>query len=246
MNVNHKILLVFLATTITSMHAMNIQDGFVQDFLSSNDNDLTKALFCVVKHKCPGIIKNLIDRGANVNAQDTAGMTPLHWAAGVGSTDTVQVLIKNKANINARDNEGCTPLHFAAASDNITMGGALLLADQKTENIYSQEVFIHLFKNADEEQILDLVKLCPRQWFLAALEDVAQEKKAAVVREITNHAIEEATERCKVQSESGRVPCYWTMKDQFQRLLLPDDSSAGVRKTFIRDQINKEFGITEE
>ena len=54
------------------------------------------------------IIKLLIEKGANVNAKDGGGVTPLHLA------DTVEVatlFIAKGANVNTKDNEGRTPLH---------------------------------------------------------------------------------------------------------------------------------------
>lgn len=55
----------------------------------------------------------LINAGANVNATNNAGATPLHY--GVGSEPIVAQLLKAGANPNARSKAGNTPLHSAAA-----------------------------------------------------------------------------------------------------------------------------------
>mgnify|MGYP000235762533 FL=1 len=53
--------------------------------------------------------------GADVNEENSIGYTPLHYAAGVGRIDIVELLIEHGANINATDssNKGATPLDYA-------------------------------------------------------------------------------------------------------------------------------------
>jgi len=61
-----------------------------------------------------GKVRELIERGADVNARDNSGGTPLHWAAGIGRLDVARLLIEHGAYVDARDNYGWTPLHVAA------------------------------------------------------------------------------------------------------------------------------------
>jgi ankyrin repeat protein len=69
---------------------------------------------------------SLIASGADVNATNHSGQTPLHLASGnIGLWDgndppvnaPFQLLLYHKANVNAQDNEGLTPLHILASSD---------------------------------------------------------------------------------------------------------------------------------
>ena len=60
------------------------------------------------------IARILAASGANVNAQDNWGETPLHYAVRVSDEELVKAFIAFGANVNAQDNSGNTPLHIAA------------------------------------------------------------------------------------------------------------------------------------
>ena len=63
----------------------------------------------------------LLNTGADPNAEDEEGFTPLHYAACEDAHRTVKVLLDNrrtsKVKINSKDEEGWTPLHYAAEQD---------------------------------------------------------------------------------------------------------------------------------
>ena len=55
----------------------------------------------------------LLDKGADVNAQDDMGMSALHCPAYYGRTDTARILIEHGADLSLTNSYGCTPLYEA-------------------------------------------------------------------------------------------------------------------------------------
>jgi ankyrin repeat protein len=63
--------------------------------------------------KDAGVTRLLIERGADVNAAQTAGYRPLHQAAVVGREDLVRMLLEAGADRTARCDRGKTPAEYA-------------------------------------------------------------------------------------------------------------------------------------
>jgi hypothetical protein len=61
------------------------------------------------------VAKLLLAHGADVNAKDSVGETPLAWAVSAGRKDVLEVLIASKADVNAKNNKGETPMQAAVA-----------------------------------------------------------------------------------------------------------------------------------
>ena len=83
-------------------------------------------------------VTRCLQAGANPNARNKSGFTPLHWAASTGwyrhgSAETVTALLKAGANPNARNGGGATPLHFAAGAAHTEAVEALLQAGADLE-----------------------------------------------------------------------------------------------------------------
>ena len=65
--------------------------------------------------------------GANVNARDIDGWTPLHQAAENGHVEMARLLVSELgADVNARDCSGWTPLHLAAENGHVEMARLLV------------------------------------------------------------------------------------------------------------------------
>ena len=59
-------------------------------------------------------VQKLLDRGADVNAQDNDGDAPLHGAAQTGNVEILDMLLDRGANPNLKNKQGGTPLMWAA------------------------------------------------------------------------------------------------------------------------------------
>ncbi|XP_046845850.1 protein phosphatase 1 regulatory subunit 12B-like isoform X1 [Xenia sp. Carnegie-2017] len=89
----------------TKRNIVNFDDGTV--FLSAaSAGDLEE-------------VKKLLQKGSDVNYQNSDGLTALHQACVDENYDLVELLVQNKADLEVRDNEGWTALHAAASSGNI-------------------------------------------------------------------------------------------------------------------------------
>lgn len=75
------------------------------------------ALHVAAKAGHASVVRQLVARGADVNAVTTTGATALHFAAASGSAEAVKTLLDRGAEVNVREPQwGQTPLMFAAAA----------------------------------------------------------------------------------------------------------------------------------
>ena len=89
-------------------------------------------LYWAARYGRAAIAATLIAAGAEVNAKDNIGYTPLHSAAGgrasVGRTSVVSLLLAAGAEVNAKNNDGETPLHNAAFYGRADIAAMLIAA----------------------------------------------------------------------------------------------------------------------
>jgi ankyrin repeat protein len=71
-------------------------------------------LWYAADHGHKEVAELLIAKGADVNARDDVGRTPLHIAAIYGYKEIAELLIAKGADVNAKIEGGGTPLHIAA------------------------------------------------------------------------------------------------------------------------------------
>jgi len=89
-------------------------------------NELNKSLLRAATTGDVERVRHLLLKGANVNAKNKDGRTPLHRAAEEGHNELSEILITNGVDVNAQDNFGETPLHFAAVKDHKDIAELLL------------------------------------------------------------------------------------------------------------------------
>ena len=96
------------------------------------------SLFILAGYNNLEVAEFLLERGADVNAQDKGGLIPLHNASSYGHLDIAALLIKYNTVVNATDKWGFTPLHEAAQKGR-TQLCALLLAHGADTFLKNQE-----------------------------------------------------------------------------------------------------------
>ena len=81
---------------------------------ADNDGRTPLHLAAVPTNQTTEALEVLLLTGANINAKDNHGYTPLHVAAQSASAETLETFLAAGANINAKNDFGNTPLHEAA------------------------------------------------------------------------------------------------------------------------------------
>ena len=163
-------------SSIISLHSASEQGDYdnVQKLLKkecdpNSRNELSKTpLHLACKGLSPNIISLLIDNGADVNAQDTARMSPLHHVLLTAKknnvekvTECLHLLIKNKANVNLSDQMGYTALHLAAVRAEEAWVNVLISAgaDLGSKNNEGIAVLYFVMKNCPNS-ILKCIDSC--------------------------------------------------------------------------------------
>ncbi|XP_012557209.1 inversin-B [Hydra vulgaris] len=86
--------------------------------LNRQDSDNRSALHMYVGQSSYCLVKNVLTKdGIEINIRDKFGRTPLHWAAVLGNTKIVSLLLDNGADYNIGDNNGVRPLQYAAQNN---------------------------------------------------------------------------------------------------------------------------------
>ena len=67
------------------------------------------------------IFKDLISKGADINAKNNNGNTPLHIASYNGYLPIVEYLVNNRADINTKNKNDRTPLHYASFEGHLSV-----------------------------------------------------------------------------------------------------------------------------
>jgi ankyrin repeat protein len=85
----------------------------------SGQPETESPLHAAIAERHANVAKLLLDKGADVNARNTSGFTPLHFlAANLHDRNLAEQLIQRGADVNARDQTGHTPLQAAIAVRN--------------------------------------------------------------------------------------------------------------------------------
>ncbi|KAI7812466.1 neurogenic locus notch homolog protein 1b [Triplophysa rosa] len=125
--------------------------------LDARMHDGTTPLILAARLAVEGMVEELINCHADVNAVDDFGKSALHWAAAVNNVDAAVVLLKNGANKDMQNNKEETPLFLAAREGSYETAKVLL------EHFANREITDHMDRLprdiAQERMHHDIVRL---------------------------------------------------------------------------------------
>jgi ankyrin repeat protein len=110
----------------------------VQPVLSATDSQGNTVLHHATEWKLDQVIPGIVQRGANVEAKNVLGETPLFVAVHIDAASTVRSLLSAGASLNTRDSLGNTALHAAVRWGTQAAAEALITAkiDLNAYNLY--------------------------------------------------------------------------------------------------------------
>lgn len=73
--------------------------------LNARMHDGTTPLILAARLAIEGMVEDLINADADINAADNSGKTALHWGAAVNNVDAVNILLSHGANRDAQDDK---------------------------------------------------------------------------------------------------------------------------------------------
>ncbi|CAL4115887.1 unnamed protein product [Meganyctiphanes norvegica] len=120
------------------------------------------ALHNAVRNHHPSVLRALLDAGANKDAQNDAGSTPISLASFYGHTDLARQLIAEGAAINIPDSvdvAGWYPLHYAVFGDKVAMTELLLRngADINIPNLNDGDTPLHFVADNNHAAVAGLL-----------------------------------------------------------------------------------------
>ena len=71
--------------------------------LNAKTHDGTTPMILAARLAIEGLVEELINADADINAMDEYGKTALHWAAAVNNSEATRVLLQHGANRDAQD-----------------------------------------------------------------------------------------------------------------------------------------------
>ncbi len=178
-------------------------------------------------------IKFLIDNGADVNAKNRLGSTPLHWA--VSDLEKVKLLLDRGAAIDAKSDDGKTPLYLAASQRNSDAVLRLLLEKGADVNLATLNGRTPLMAAAGGGQVPAIKLLVEKKANVkiasgtgsTALMDAVASKNAGAVRLLIENGADVNARTKRRQSSLGAAAM--AGNEEIVRLLLDHGAQVNVQ-----------------
>lgn len=135
--------------------SLNIQSP--KKLLEVTERVISSLLLYGIERSDEGVITKLLEMGADVNAQDLEGRTPLHEAILKGYAPIVEYLLKNGANVHLKNCNGESPLMTAVQQDAPIIISLLMKCGAH-------------FASADNKQVSEMLSLASRNGATRKLE----------------------------------------------------------------------------
>ena len=115
------------------------------DVNAANNPNKRRALHWAAMYNDVETMGVLMEVGADIEAREQAGSTPLHSAAGYDSLEALMMLLKHGADVHARNRDGATPFHCAARYNRL-------------------EALVVLLKHGADVNAVDYISQTPLHW----------------------------------------------------------------------------------
>jgi ankyrin repeat protein len=193
------------------------------------DNQGRRPLFYAAEAENGVTTELLIKKGAQVDAKDNKGLTPLHCCSSSrGEKAGAKELLKNGAKVDAADKQGQTPAHHAALRDNqvfvelLHQNGANLSAidDSGATPLHcavkanSRAAATALLKNGADPDVVDKAGKKPEQYVTGVHKEEFSQLFSTTSRKADPKAIQAALMQNADGAQPGQNPTQLSIKQK--------------------------------
>jgi len=148
--------------TFLNHHLQPLSETYTtSNFKSIDRTSLTHhCLAAIKKSYIEAIVRRLLELGADINASNKQGETPLHTAVQASSEEAIKLLSEQGANIMVKDIYGNSPLHYAAETGQLEVAKLLIahwghdIVNIKNSN---NETALHWAAKGGHLEVVDLL-----------------------------------------------------------------------------------------